>query len=305
MIMEELTIEQKAKAYDEAIERIREWSETKNGYYMPKELCEEIFPELKENEDEKIRKALLRFHKSTIDIDGIKGGDILAWLEKQGDTFTKKDVDDAYLKGISDAKQEIEKQSEQKPLFKKGDTVFWDGEEFDILDVTKDSYDVDGYIIPICRQNELLLKQKPTDKVEPKFHKGDIIKPKDGGHEPWQIMQVDISDKKYRFKDGYVIHFSQEDDYELVEQKNTWSEEDEDYINDLIRYFSQNERLKNTKEDIVIWLKSLRPQNRWKPSDEQIRTLDFAIDCTVYPEFNIHRSVLKELLEQLKKLRKE
>ena len=48
-----------------------------------------------------------------------------------------------------------------------------------------------------------------------------------------------------------------------------WSEEDEDYINDLIKYFSQNERLKNTKEDIVIWLKSLRPQNTWKPSNEQ------------------------------------
>lgn len=35
-------------------------------------------------EDEKIRKTLIRFHKSTIDIDGIKGDEILAWLEKQG-----------------------------------------------------------------------------------------------------------------------------------------------------------------------------------------------------------------------------
>ena len=33
-------------------------------------------------------------------------------------------------------------------------------------------------------------------------------------------MQVDILDKKYRFKDGYIIHFSQEDNYELVEQKS-------------------------------------------------------------------------------------
>ena len=44
-----------------------------------------IFPELKESKDEKIRKALIRFHKSTIDIDGIKGDDILTWLEKQGE----------------------------------------------------------------------------------------------------------------------------------------------------------------------------------------------------------------------------
>lgn len=46
-------------------------------------MIESIFPELKESEDERIRKALVRFHKSTIDIDGIKGADILAWLEKQ------------------------------------------------------------------------------------------------------------------------------------------------------------------------------------------------------------------------------
>ena len=35
-----------------------------------------------ESEDERIRKALIRFHKSTIDIDGIKGNEIVAWLEK-------------------------------------------------------------------------------------------------------------------------------------------------------------------------------------------------------------------------------
>ena len=46
---------------------------------------ETIIPELKESKDEKIRNALIRFHKSTIDIDGIKGADIIAWLEKQGD----------------------------------------------------------------------------------------------------------------------------------------------------------------------------------------------------------------------------
>ena len=47
---------------------------------------ETLIPKLKESEDERIRKALVRFHKSTIDIDGIKGADILAWLEKQGNS---------------------------------------------------------------------------------------------------------------------------------------------------------------------------------------------------------------------------
>lgn len=112
------------KAYKEALER------AKKNYDTAQDLCESsqigvecfkntltnIFPELKESGGEKIRKALIRFHKSTIDVDGIKGDDIIVWLEKQGQTFTKKDVDDAYLKGISDAKHELEKQGEHKPF---------------------------------------------------------------------------------------------------------------------------------------------------------------------------------------------
>ena len=76
------------------------------------------FPELK-GEDERIRKEILDCframkqqgcfpskHKDQYD-------SWIAWLEKQGQTFTKKDVDDAYLKGVCDAKQELEKQGKQ------------------------------------------------------------------------------------------------------------------------------------------------------------------------------------------------
>ena len=54
---------------------VKEYGENVVAKFLPK----------KESEDERIRKTLLRFHKSTIDIDGIKGDDILAWLEKQGE----------------------------------------------------------------------------------------------------------------------------------------------------------------------------------------------------------------------------
>ena len=55
-------------------------------------------------------------------------------------------------------------------------------------------------------------------------------------------------------------------------------------------------------DNIREWLKSLRPQNQWKPSKEQMKALDFAIDCTIYPEFQKQRMALRELLEQLKSL---
>lgn len=66
------------KAYKEALSRAK-------SFELPeyKNIMASIFPELAESEDEKIRNALIRFHKSTIDVDGIKGADIIAWLEKQ------------------------------------------------------------------------------------------------------------------------------------------------------------------------------------------------------------------------------
>lgn len=75
------------KAYQEALERAKNLHKDAidMGENIRAKQCEIIFPELKESEDEKIRKALIRFHKSTIDVDGIKGEDILAWLEKQGE----------------------------------------------------------------------------------------------------------------------------------------------------------------------------------------------------------------------------
>ena len=68
--------------YKEALEKARQFSEHPLQEDSSS-IVEYIFPELKESEDERIRKALIRFHKSTIDVDGIKGEDIIAWLEKQ------------------------------------------------------------------------------------------------------------------------------------------------------------------------------------------------------------------------------
>lgn len=65
-----MTIEQKAEAYDKAIERARKLKEDPQGVsyeYSPKEgdtICDYIFPELKENSDEEIRKELTEFLKS-------------------------------------------------------------------------------------------------------------------------------------------------------------------------------------------------------------------------------------------------
>ena len=64
--MKELSTEEKAKRYDEALERCRKlYNEANaNGYTSDIEDYETIFPELKESEDEMVRKELLDFCKN-------------------------------------------------------------------------------------------------------------------------------------------------------------------------------------------------------------------------------------------------
>ena len=134
-----MTQKEKATAYDKTIDKVAHFIKKHIGFGCmihpniseAKELFN-IFPKLAEPEDEKIRKVLLNDFKNNCSeyyCEGVNRDMIIAWLERRGQTFTKKDIDDAYIKGVCDAKHELEKQGEQKP----------------------------------------------TDKVEPKFHEGEWI----------------------------------------------------------------------------------------------------------------------------------
>lgn len=130
--MKELSIEQKAKAYDQVREKI--------ALRFGSNVAEEIFSKFEDSEDGRIRKALIRFHKSTIDVDGIKGDDIVAWLEKQGgktawsedgenrinrliayfedkESFTAED-DVVYANWLKSIKERVQPQSKQDILEK-------------------------------------------------------------------------------------------------------------------------------------------------------------------------------------------
>lgn len=82
-----MTIEEKAIAYDKAIEKIKYVMEHGVSPVLNKKDLQDIFPELKGSEDERIKKAIISY----IDYEGQRGGewfgvkvdDIIAWLEKQ------------------------------------------------------------------------------------------------------------------------------------------------------------------------------------------------------------------------------
>lgn len=93
--MKELSIEEKAIAYNKAIERAKKWYNAPNIDKMPtygNRVIEEIFPELKDSEDERIMKWCISHFKGCINV--IKDNDeykeylnnkVIPWLEKQGE----------------------------------------------------------------------------------------------------------------------------------------------------------------------------------------------------------------------------
>lgn len=89
------------KKYNEALEKAKEVYNRKDATDGGKLILESIFPELKESEDERIRKALLEMvHDTTGDelwVDyNVHKEEALAWLEKQGKPQDKGEISDGY-----------------------------------------------------------------------------------------------------------------------------------------------------------------------------------------------------------------
>ena len=132
---------------EEAMKILKDFHD-KSALFSVRTALETLHPELTESEDEKIRKWIIneiKIKHHNLDEDNVDFVDkAIAWLEnipytidhekregfhlgykaaleKQGESYTKKDVDDAYVEGMAFAKNELEKQGEQKPAWSEED----------------------------------------------------------------------------------------------------------------------------------------------------------------------------------------
>lgn len=82
-----MTQEEKAKAYDEALLIAKSKIKNNKDHVLYENDVIEIFPELKESEDEKIRKDLIQWIDEFPDTiwRGHYKKDVIDWLEKQGE----------------------------------------------------------------------------------------------------------------------------------------------------------------------------------------------------------------------------
>ena len=101
----------------------------------------------------------------------------------------------------------------------------------------------------------------------------------------------------------------------LPQPKQEWSEEDESHIRYLIECLEHCKKgvaltmTTSTSQEYINWLKSLKPQSTWKPSDEQIKLLNEVLIFAAShesPHWNDYIfGTLNNLIRQLKKLREE
>ena len=87
-----MTQEEKANAYDKAIEKIKYVMEHGVSPVLNKEDLQDIFPELRDSKDERIKKEILEL--VSISGNGNQFEEIKDWLEKQGKLkWTEEDED--------------------------------------------------------------------------------------------------------------------------------------------------------------------------------------------------------------------
>ena len=279
--------------YEEALEKARvEYEKArKQGYTWLMNLLEGMFPEVKESEDERIRKEII--HYILYKADGVsekQEHEWVAWLEKQKELPTNDEMlrtlRTEYEKGVADTIAKYE-QEEQKPDF----------------------------IIP--------------KRIRPKFAVGDTVcRPMWSDHTIREIY-IDCNDPVYVCvnDEGLESHisFSEQDEWERKEQKPAvWSEEDERMRNQLVYdvEYHKKEGLVSAKknkatealyngiekcyDEKIAWLKSLRPQpqnkpyEHWQPCDEHFRALGYAIEYFKKKENDTTH--LEDLYNGLKKL---
>lgn len=100
--MKELSIEEKAKAYDIALDKLKRLFGT--GDNCTREELEYVFPELKESDGDRINKAIYNcvkwFGFDSSFFKDVSQEECLAWLEKQGEQKPWSEEDEKILKDI-------------------------------------------------------------------------------------------------------------------------------------------------------------------------------------------------------------
>ena len=141
-----MTQGEKAKTYDEALERAKECLKDGTITTIARDYIWKIFPELQESEDEKIRKEFCKDIRTFIPNE--KANKYIAWLEKQGEKKPNEwHCEDEQCIGCINDKGCVTcvdgnmKETNGKPKFKVSDWLqYRNAKPFFVEEITKQGY---------------------------------------------------------------------------------------------------------------------------------------------------------------------
>lgn len=266
--------------YEEALERARVWKE-KSGMPADRQgILDDIFPDLKESEDESIRKSLIKSyinqHPSNFPtVDGFTREQILAWLENQGEhkfpSLSEKEI--VCLKRTLDFLREEHNSYTGKDFTNKIAVLEW-------------------LITHPVLVHPSELQQNQGEQKSTEWHRED--------EQNLNVCLGYIPDEFLRRWLKDVVH----EKYD----KPTWSEEDEKRIESVIEHLENS--ISDTPSSLrpyvrkdIDWLKSLKERYTWKPSESDILLLERIANGKSNPQD--FQASLGGLIGQLRKLRKE
>jgi hypothetical protein len=250
--MKELSIEQKAKRYDEAKYIMKEYLESGNAGIIAENTIRKAFPELAEPEDEKIKEELKKVLDKCLNVrpqivEETQYIRLIAWLEKQGEQKPANWFQELEDKLANATPKQL---AEWKEKYFKEEPAEWSEEDEAKLK------SILFHIEDVENKNVIDWLKSLKDRVQPK--------------------------------------------QEILEKLEEWLDE---YVSDLADVDTASLICSFTNYLDGKLPKSLKPQPQWKPSEQQLKTLQVAID--IIGEGTLIGTDLKELSEQLKKLREE
>lgn len=209
--MEELTIEEKASRYDEVLKVLHKYDGA--NIMFTQDLKEEMFPELKETWNEKVRKWIIEMveevrkaNPTNAEHNGMCS-EAIAWLEKQGEKKPTKNIVETW----KDMRLEVYQQASgnrHEPNYSDDTTKIFS------------LNDIDEII-------EKMSEQNPAGKAEPMFNLGTKFKVGD-----WAVSKLDGKVRQIlgvhhdRYNNYYVIEDNEYDIKEYDRLHHHWTIQD-------------------------------------------------------------------------------
>ena len=249
-----MTIEEKAKAYDEALKKIKML--LGSGSSCSREELEYVFPQLKESEYEKVRKEILQELKESEDsiiLSPFKRERWIAWLESQGDK-SETDVQEVY-----------------------GETLF------KIATVLSQHEDKEGS--PLEKIREIMvdgsLSAMDVEEKNKKIEEKSVWNEEDKENISMLIDLVESKEESMEVKIELSAWLKALKDRVQPQPNPAWSKEDEKIYNllyeeykNIAHYSHSREKAEDIPGEVLGWLKSIKgriqPKQEWSEEDEKM-----------------------------------